>query len=134
MISIVTLVKQFQLKGIIGSSTKMISVGVLFITGSLLFQTLLSFVGDQTIDPILEPILDLISILGIVFGIPVGLGLASMILDNILRLFYFEINVLPFTWVILWTIVILIVLLSQLPAFYRGIKLELPTIIKELSI
>ena len=74
------------------------------------------------------------TVLGIVFGIPVGLGLASMILDNILRLFYFEINVLPFTWVILWTIVILIVLLSQLPAFYRGIKLELPTIIKELSI
>lgn len=74
------------------------------------------------------------TVLGIVFGIPLGLGMASMILDNILRLFYFEINVLPFTWIILWTIVILIVLLSQLPAFYRGIKLELPSIIKELSI
>lgn len=74
------------------------------------------------------------TVLGIVFGIPVGLGMASIILDNILRLFYFEVTVLPFTWVILWTSVIIIVLLSQLPAFYRGIKLDLPTIIKELSI
>lgn len=86
MISIVTIAKQFQLKGIIGSSTKMISVGVFFITGSLLFQTLLSFVGDQIIDPILEPILDLISILGIVFGIGIvffGLWKISVMFDEI---------------------------------------------------
>jgi len=74
------------------------------------------------------------TVLGIVLGIPIGLNLASLILDNILRLFYFEITVLPFTWIVIWTLVILIVLLSQLPAFYRGIKLDLPTIIKELSI
>jgi ABC-type antimicrobial peptide transport system permease subunit len=71
---------------------------------------------------------------GIVCGIPIGLRMASWILDNILRLFYFEITILPLTWVILWLSVIVIVLLSQLPAFYRGIKLDLAVITKELSI
>ena len=86
MISIVTIVKQFQLKGIIGSSTKMISIGVLFITGSLLFQTLLSFIGDQIVDPLFAPILDLISIFGIAFGIGLvffGLWKISVMFDEI---------------------------------------------------
>ncbi|MFX0087392.1 MAG: ABC transporter permease, partial [Candidatus Hodarchaeota archaeon] len=74
------------------------------------------------------------SILGILFGIPVGFRMSSWILDNILRLFYFEITILPLTWVILWGGVIVIVLLSQLPAFYRGIRLDLAVITKELSI
>lgn len=74
------------------------------------------------------------SILGILFGIPLGFRMSSWILDNILRLFYFEITILPLTWVILWVGVIAIVLLSQFPAFYRGIRLDLAVITKELSI
>jgi putative ABC transport system permease protein len=74
------------------------------------------------------------AILGILGGIPIGLWMASWILDNILRVFYFEISVLPFTWLILWISVIVVVLLSQIPAFYQGIKLDLASITKELSL
>ncbi len=74
------------------------------------------------------------AILGIIGGIPVGLWMASWILDNILRVFHFEISVLPFTWLILWVSVIVVVLLSQLPAFYQSIRLDLAAITKELSL
>ena len=74
------------------------------------------------------------AILGIIGGIPIGLWMASWLLDNILRVFYFEISVLPFTWLILWVSVIVVVLLSQLPAFYQSIRLDLAAITKELSL
>ncbi len=72
-------------------------------------------------------------ILGILFGIPPGLWIASWILDNVLRLFYFEIIILPTTWILIWIGVIGVVLISQIPAFYYGIKLDLTVVTKELS-
>ena len=73
------------------------------------------------------------AILGILLGIPVGLWIASWILDNILRLFYFEIILLPMTWLMIWVGVLGVVLISQLPAFYYGVKLDLTVVTKELS-
>lgn len=72
-------------------------------------------------------------ILGILLGIPPGLWVASWILDNVLRLFYFEIFILPTTWILIWVGVIGVVLISQIPAFYYGIKLDLTVVTKELS-
>lgn len=73
------------------------------------------------------------AIFGILFGIPIGLWVSGWLLDNILRLFYFEIIVHSLTWLILWMGVIAVVLLSQIPAFYRGIKLDLTIVTKELA-
>ena len=71
--------------------------------------------------------------LGILLGIPIGGWIATWILDNALRLFYFEIIIQPLTWVLIWVGVISVVLISQLPAFYNGIKLDLTVVTKELS-
>jgi ABC-type lipoprotein release transport system permease subunit len=73
------------------------------------------------------------AIVGIFLGIPFGLWIASWLLDNILRMFYFEIFIQPFTWLLLWTGVIIIVLISQVPAVYKGLKLDLTVVTKELS-
>ncbi len=73
------------------------------------------------------------AILGFFLGIPMGLWLASWILDNFLRLFYFEIVIQPITWIFLWVGVISVVLISQLPAVYHGVKLDLTVVTKELS-
>jgi putative ABC transport system permease protein len=70
---------------------------------------------------------------GILLGIPPGLWIASWILDNVLRLFYFEIIILPTTWILIWIGVISVVLISQIPAFYYGTKLDLTVVTKELS-
>ncbi|MFX0185182.1 MAG: FtsX-like permease family protein [Candidatus Hodarchaeota archaeon] len=73
------------------------------------------------------------AIFGIMFGIPAGLWVSSWLLDNILRQFYFEIIVQSLTWLVLWIGVIAVVLVSQIPAFYRGIKLDLTFVTKDLS-
>ncbi len=73
------------------------------------------------------------AIMGILAGIPLGFWVASWLLDNILRTFYFEIFIQTMTWIILWVGVISIVLLSQLPAIYHGAKLDLAVVTKELS-
>ena len=70
---------------------------------------------------------------GILLGIPPGLWIASWILDNVLRLFYFEIIILPTTWILIWIGVISVVLISQIPAFYYGTKLDLTVVTRELS-
>jgi ABC-type antimicrobial peptide transport system permease subunit len=72
-------------------------------------------------------------ILGILLGIPPGLWIASWILDNVLRLFYFEIIILPTTWILIWVGVIGVVLISQIPAIYYGTKLDLTIVTRELS-
>lgn len=73
------------------------------------------------------------AILGIFLGIPIGLWIASWILDNILRLFYFEIIINSITWIFIWGGILGVVLLSQIPAFYKGVKLDLTVVTKELS-
>ncbi|UCG01424.1 MAG: FtsX-like permease family protein [Candidatus Heimdallarchaeota archaeon] len=72
-------------------------------------------------------------ILGILLGIPPGLWIASWILDNVLRLFYFEIIILPTTWILIWVGVIGVILISQIPAYYYGVRLDLTVVTKELS-
>ncbi|MFW9903852.1 MAG: FtsX-like permease family protein [Candidatus Thorarchaeota archaeon] len=72
-------------------------------------------------------------VLGLLIGIPPGLWIASWILDNVLRLFYFEIIIQPITWVLIWIGVISVVLISQIPAFYYGTKLDLTVVTRELS-
>ena len=71
--------------------------------------------------------------IGILLGIPPGLWIASWILDNILRLFYFDIFILPTTWILIWIGVLCVVLISQIPAFYYGTKLDLTVVTRELS-
>jgi ABC-type lipoprotein release transport system permease subunit len=73
------------------------------------------------------------SIVGIIGGIPPGLLLAEWILDNILRLFYFKISVNSFTWIILWGGVLIVVLLSQVPAVLQVVRLNLAEVTKEIS-
>ncbi len=73
------------------------------------------------------------ALLGILLGIPTGLWFASWLLDNILRVFYFEVFVLPTTWIIIWVGVIIVVLISQIPAVYNGVKLDLAVVTSELS-
>ncbi|MFX1283623.1 MAG: ABC transporter permease [Promethearchaeota archaeon] len=73
------------------------------------------------------------AILGILLGIPVGLWISGLILDNILRLFYFEIVILPLTWILIWVGVIGVVLISQIPAYYYAVKIDLTVVTKELS-
>ncbi|MHA2246412.1 MAG: ABC transporter permease [Candidatus Hodarchaeales archaeon] len=73
------------------------------------------------------------AIVGIFLGIPFGLWIASWLLDNILRLFYFEIFIQNSTWLLLWVGVIIIVLISQIPAVYKGVKLDLTVVTKEMS-
>ncbi|MFX1507878.1 MAG: ABC transporter permease [Promethearchaeota archaeon] len=71
--------------------------------------------------------------IGILLGIPPGLWVASWILDNVLRLFYFDIFILPTTWILIWIGIICVVLISQVPAFYYGTKLDLTVVTRELS-
>ncbi|MFX1537842.1 MAG: ABC transporter permease, partial [Promethearchaeota archaeon] len=71
-------------------------------------------------------------IIGILLGIPPGLWIASWILDNVLRLFYFDIIILPTTWILIWIGIICVVLISQIPAFYYGTKLDLTVVTREL--
>ena len=47
MVSFVTITKQLRIKGLFGSSNKLISAGTLFLTTSLLIQTILSIVNYQ---------------------------------------------------------------------------------------
>ncbi|MHA2248139.1 MAG: hypothetical protein ACXADY_24535 [Candidatus Hodarchaeales archaeon] len=70
------------------------------------------------------PVAVLISIVFLVFVdliavciysiIPAGLLIASWILDNILRLFYFEIIILLLTWIMIWVGEIGVVLISRI--------------------
>ena len=71
--------------------------------------------------------------IGILGGIIPGLLLADWILSNLLRMFYFKIQVSLLSWIALWIGVILVVLLSQIPAIYRGLKLDLAAVTKEIS-
>ncbi|MHA2245631.1 MAG: hypothetical protein ACXADY_11760 [Candidatus Hodarchaeales archaeon] len=86
MISIVTLVKLLKLKGTIGTSIKLISLGFFFSMASLLFQTILFMMEEQIQDPVLEPILDIGStmILGLGIGLILfGLWKLSLVFDKI---------------------------------------------------
>ena len=86
MISIVTVFKQFQLKGTIGTSIKIISLGFFLSMASLLFQTLLVMMEEQIQDPIWEPILDIGSTMVLVLGIGLillGLWKISLVFDEI---------------------------------------------------
>ncbi|MFX0052626.1 MAG: hypothetical protein ACFFAJ_17155 [Candidatus Hodarchaeota archaeon] len=67
MVSIATIVKQFNLKGIIGSATKSISFGIFLITGSLLFETTLSFY--ENIEPLWLTLLSTIGIGSLALGV-----------------------------------------------------------------
>ncbi|MFX1515266.1 MAG: ABC transporter permease [Promethearchaeota archaeon] len=71
-------------------------------------------------------------VVGILLGIPPGLWIASWILDNVLRLFYFDIIILPTTWILIWIGILCVVLISQIPAFYYGTKLDLTVVTREL--
>jgi ABC-type antimicrobial peptide transport system permease subunit len=73
------------------------------------------------------------AVIGIIGGILPGLLLAEWILSNLLRMFYFKIQVSNTSWIVLWIGVLLVVLISQIPAIYRGLKLDLATVTKELS-
>ena len=86
MISIVTIFKQFQLKGTIGTSIKIISLGFFLSMASLLFQTLLVMMEEQIQDPVWEPILDIGSTMVLVLGIGLilfGLWKISLVFDEI---------------------------------------------------
>ncbi|MHA1976739.1 MAG: ABC transporter permease [Candidatus Hodarchaeales archaeon] len=73
------------------------------------------------------------TIFGILGGILPGLWLADWILSNALRLFYFPIRVSLQTWIILWVGVLLIVLISQIPAIIQGVKMDLAEVTKDIS-
>ncbi len=73
------------------------------------------------------------TILGILGGILPGLWLADWILSNALRVFYFSIVVSNQTWLLLWVSVLLIVLISQIPAIIQGVKMDLAEVTKDLS-
>jgi ABC-type lipoprotein release transport system permease subunit len=73
------------------------------------------------------------AILGLIFGIPLGLWVASWLLDNIIRVFYFQILIQQYTWILLWGGIILVVLVSQLPAIRYSIKMDLTEVTKELT-
>ncbi|UCG01365.1 MAG: hypothetical protein JSW11_17320 [Candidatus Heimdallarchaeota archaeon] len=86
MIGLVTIAKQFKLKGTIGTSIKIISLGFFFSVSSLLFQTLLVMMEEQIQDPIWEPILDIGSTMVLVLGIGLilfGLWKISLFFDEI---------------------------------------------------
>jgi putative ABC transport system permease protein len=85
------------------------------------------FLSILTIENIIQ------GVIGILLGILPGLWIASWILDNVLRLFYFDIIILPTTWILIWIGVIIVVLISQIPAFYYGTKLDLTVVTRELS-
>ena len=68
-ISIVTFVKQLRIKGIFGTSNKLISFGIFSISSSLLFQTIFSILDYQ--DPIWNPIIQIF----ILFLFVIGIGL-----------------------------------------------------------
>lgn len=72
------------------------------------------------------------AIFGIIVGIPWGISVSKWLLDNILRTFYFEIIIQSGTWIVLCAAVLAVVLLSQVPAVYNGLKLDLPVVTKEL--
>ncbi len=73
------------------------------------------------------------TLIGIIIGILPGLWLADWILSNALRLFYFSIKVSLQTWIILWGGVLLIVLISQIPAIIQGVKMDLAEVTKDIS-
>ncbi|UCG90174.1 MAG: hypothetical protein JSU57_00165 [Candidatus Heimdallarchaeota archaeon] len=85
-ISIVTIIKQLKLKGIIGTSTKIISLGLFFSVSSLLFQTVIIMIGEQIQDPIWEPVIDIALSMVLVLGIGLiffGLWKISLFFDEI---------------------------------------------------
>ncbi|MFW9777235.1 MAG: ABC transporter permease [Candidatus Heimdallarchaeota archaeon] len=73
------------------------------------------------------------AIVGIIFGIPIGLWMASWLLDNVIRVFYFQILIHQTTWILLWGGLLLIVLVSQLPAIKHSIQMDLTEVAKELT-
>jgi putative ABC transport system permease protein len=73
------------------------------------------------------------TLLGILGGILPGLWLADWILSNALRVFYFPIVVSIQTWLIIWVGVLLIVLVSQIPAIVQGVKMDLAEVTKDIS-
>jgi hypothetical protein len=84
MVSLVTLVKQFYLKGMIGSATKLISFGIFLMTASLLFETVLSLYED--IIPLWYTILSVIEIGLLTLGVGFvfyGLWKVSIYFDNL---------------------------------------------------
>ncbi|MFX0183146.1 MAG: hypothetical protein ACFE95_08710 [Candidatus Hodarchaeota archaeon] len=84
MVSIVTIVKQFYLKGIIGSATKLIGFGIFLITGSLLFETTLSLYED--IEPLWYTLLSVIGIGLLALGVGFvfyGLWKVTIYFDNL---------------------------------------------------
>lgn len=75
----------------------------------------------------------ILSFLGLVVGIPLGIWMSSWLLDNILRVFYFQLFIQSQTWLLLWSGVFFIVLVSQLPAIRYSIHMDLTEVTKELT-
>jgi ABC-type antimicrobial peptide transport system permease subunit len=74
-----------------------------------------------------------LTVFGILGGIIPGLILADWILSNVLRLFYFKITVNSQTWFFLWVSIIVVVLISQIPAILRGLNSDLTEVTKEIG-
>jgi len=84
MISLVTFTKQLRIKGLFGTSNKLISVGTFVLTASLLGQTLLSIVNyqDEIWSPILQISILILSLIGFGF-IFIGLWKINIFFDEL---------------------------------------------------
>ncbi|MHA2175645.1 MAG: ABC transporter permease [Candidatus Hodarchaeales archaeon] len=74
-----------------------------------------------------------LTLMGIMGGILPGLLLADWILGNVLRVFYFRITVNALTWFLLWSSIVIVVLLSEIPAILRGLNSDLSEVTKEIG-
>ncbi|WP_455139401.1 ABC transporter permease [Candidatus Hodarchaeum mangrovi] len=68
-----------------------------------------------------------------ILGFPIGIWMSTWLLDNILRVFYFEIIISLSSILSIITGVIFVVLISQLPALYHVLKLNLTIVTKEIT-
>ncbi len=74
-----------------------------------------------------------LTVLGILGGILPGLLLAEWMLSNVLRVFYFRITVTTLTWLLLWSSIVIVMFLSEIPAILRGLNSDLTEVTKEIG-
>ncbi len=84
MISAVTIAKQLRIKGLFGTSNKLISTGTFVLTTSLLIQAILSIINYQDViwSPILQMSILILSFIGFGF-IFVGLWKINIFFDEL---------------------------------------------------
>ncbi|MCK4849474.1 MAG: hypothetical protein KAT16_10630 [Candidatus Heimdallarchaeota archaeon] len=84
MISVVTFIKQLRIKGLFGTSNKLISIGTFILTSSLLAQAILSIVNYQDViwSPILQMSILILSFVGFGF-IFIGLWKINIFFDEL---------------------------------------------------